>query len=63
MSLRTSANRYAKALFAVATQEGADLRKIEQDLAAVVDVMTSNRELALVAQRVGRQCVRRKGRA
>ena len=53
MSHRTSANRYAKALFDVATQEGADLRKIEQDLAAVVDVMTENREIALVAQRVG----------
>ena len=51
-SLRTSANRYAKALFDVALQEKADLSKINQDLAAIADVMTTNRELMLVAQRI-----------
>ena len=32
MSLRTSANRYAKALFDVALEEKADLAKVDQDL-------------------------------
>ncbi len=32
MSLRTSANRYAKALFDVALQEKADLDQIDRDL-------------------------------
>ena len=39
MSLRTSANRYAKALFEVALQEKADLQKIAHDLAEVTDVL------------------------
>jgi len=38
MSLRTSAKRYARALFDVALQEGADLSRVDRDLAAVVDV-------------------------
>ena len=33
MSLRTSANRYAKALFDVALQEKADLAQVDRDLA------------------------------
>ena len=33
MSLRTSANRYAKALFDVALQEKADLDQVDRDLA------------------------------
>ena len=39
MSLRTSANRYAKALFDVALQEKADLGKIANDLSEVTDVL------------------------
>ena len=53
MSLRIAANRYAKALFDVALQEKADLAKIETDLAEVVELFTVNRELALVARRIG----------
>jgi len=45
MSLRTSANRYAKALFDVALEEKADLSKVADDLAAVVEMMTANPEL------------------
>ena len=52
MSLRTSANRYAKALFDVALQEKADLAKINQDLADVAEVMATNRDLMLIAQRI-----------
>jgi len=44
-TLRTSANRYAKALFDVALQEKADLAKINQDLADVAEVMATNRDL------------------
>ena len=51
-TLRTSANRYAKALFDVALQEKADLAKINQDLAALAEVMTTNREMMLTAQRI-----------
>ena len=36
MSLRTSANRYAKALFDVALQENADLDQVDRDLQDVV---------------------------
>lgn len=46
MSLRTSANRYAKALFDVALEEKADLAKIDQDLQAVVEMMKGSPELA-----------------
>jgi F-type H+-transporting ATPase subunit delta len=44
MSLRTSATRYAKALFDVALRES-DPARIEQDLAAMVQAMTENVEL------------------
>ena len=46
MSLRTSANRYAKALFDVALQEKADLAKVDQDLHAVVEMMKASPDLA-----------------
>jgi F-type H+-transporting ATPase subunit delta len=49
MSLRTSANRYAKALFDVALQEKADLAKIEQDVTAAADLFTANQDLHRVA--------------
>ena len=53
MSLRTSANRYAKALFDVALEEKADLARINQDLAAVADLVETNKDLALAAERAG----------
>ena len=53
MSVRTSANRYAKALFDVALQEKADLSKINQDLAAFSELLADNSELRLASQRVG----------
>jgi F-type H+-transporting ATPase subunit delta len=53
MSLRTSANRYAKALFDVALQEKADLAKIDQDVAAVAELLSANPELTLAAERAG----------
>lgn len=46
MSLRTSANRYARALFDVALAEKADLAKVDQDLQAVVEMMKGSPELA-----------------
>ncbi|HUQ88728.1 MAG TPA: ATP synthase F1 subunit delta [Vicinamibacterales bacterium] len=46
MSLRTSANRYAKALFDVALEENADLAKVDQDLQAVVAMMDASPQLA-----------------
>jgi len=49
MSLRTSANRYAKALFDVALEEKTDLAQVDRDLAAVVDMMKGSPELALAA--------------
>ena len=51
MSLRTSANRYAKALFDVALQENADLAKVDQDLQAVVEMMKTSPDLALGSSR------------
>ena len=51
-SMRASANRYAKALFDVALEEKADLTKINQDLAAVAELVTTNKELALAAERI-----------
>ena len=51
MSLRTSANRYAKALFDVALQENADLAKIDQDLQQVVAMMEASPDLALASNR------------
>jgi F-type H+-transporting ATPase subunit delta len=53
MSLRTSANRYAKALFDVALEEKADLAKINRDLAAVAELVETNKDLALAAARAG----------
>ena len=49
MSLRTSANRYAKALFDVALQEKADLAKVDQDLTVAADVFSANQDLRHVA--------------
>jgi len=46
MSLRVSANRYAKALFDVALEEKADLAKVDQDLHAVVGMMKASPDLA-----------------
>ena len=46
MSLRTSANRYAKALFDVALEEKADLAQIDRDLHAVVAMMKASPDLA-----------------
>jgi F-type H+-transporting ATPase subunit delta len=47
MSLRTSANRYAKALFDVALEEKADLARVDQDLQDVVAMMQGSPDLAL----------------
>jgi F-type H+-transporting ATPase subunit delta len=44
MSLRTSATRYARALFDVAVRES-DPARVEQDLSALVRAMTENAEL------------------
>ena len=51
MSLRTSANRYAKALFDVALQENADLAKVDQDLQDVVAMAQASPDLALALSR------------
>jgi F-type H+-transporting ATPase subunit delta len=51
MSLRTSANRYARALFDVALEEKADLDKVAQDLHAVVAMMKASPDLALASNR------------
>ena len=50
MSLRTSANRYAKALCDVALEEKADLEKIGTDLSEVEEVL-GNPELQQAAAR------------
>ena len=47
MSLRTSANRYAKALFDVALQEKADLAQIDRDLQAVAEMLKTSPDLEL----------------
>src|SRR5690349_18454266 len=47
MSLRTSANRYAKALFDVALEEKADLAQIDRDLHAVDEMMKASPDLLL----------------
>ena len=52
-SMRTSANRYAKALFDVALAEKADLAKINQDLTAIAELVETNKDLALAASRAG----------
>ena len=53
MSLRTSANRYAKALFAVALEEKGDLEQIDRDLTALAELLNTNQELQDAATRVG----------
>ena len=54
MSLRTSANRYAKALFDVALEEKADLVQVDRDLQALVAMMKESPELMLeVGRRLG----------
>jgi len=45
MSLRTSANRYAKALFDVALEEKADLDRIDKDLSEMTEILRENTEL------------------
>jgi len=51
MSLRTSANRYAKALFDVALQEKADLAQVDRDLQAVAEMMKGSPDLLLNLKR------------
>jgi F-type H+-transporting ATPase subunit delta len=51
MSLRTSANRYAKALFDVALQEHADLGQVDRDLQAVVAMIEASPDLAEASNR------------
>ena len=53
MSLRTSANRYAKALFDVALAEKNDLVQVDRDLEAVVAMMHESPDLARAAGRAG----------
>jgi F-type H+-transporting ATPase subunit delta len=53
MSLRTSANRYAKALFDVALAEKNDLAQVDRDLEAVVTMLHENPDLAAAAGRAG----------
>jgi F-type H+-transporting ATPase subunit delta len=53
MSLRTSANRYARALFDVAVEEKSDLAQVDRDLQAVVVMMTESPDLAQAAGRSG----------
>jgi F-type H+-transporting ATPase subunit delta len=51
MSLRTSANRYAKALFDVALEEKADVAQVDRDLDAVVAMMKASPDLAAASNR------------
>ena len=51
MSLRTSANRYAKALFDVALEEKADLVQVDRDLQAVAAMMKASPDLLLNLKR------------
>ena len=51
MSLRTSANRYAKALFDVALEEKADLAQVDRDLQAVVAMLEASPDLAQASNR------------
>lgn len=53
MSRRTSANRYAKALFDVVVEEKNDLAQVDRDLQAVVAMMHESPELATAAGRSG----------
>ena len=47
MSVRTSANRYAKALFDVAVTENAELAKIARDLSEVTEMLKTSPDLML----------------
>jgi F-type H+-transporting ATPase subunit delta len=49
MSLRTSAKRYARALFDVAITENAELAKIDRDLSEVAELFRENAELMRAA--------------
>ena len=49
MSLRTSARRYAKALFDVAVTENAELGRIEKDLSEITELLQENTELMRAA--------------
>ena len=49
MSLRTSANRYARALFDVAVAEHNDLAQVDRDLQALVTMMAASPDLAQAA--------------
>lgn len=51
MSIRTSANRYAKALFDVALQEKADLAQVDRDLHAVVAMIEASPDLVQASSR------------
>ena len=51
MSLRTSANRYAKALFDVALEEKADLTQVDRDLESVVAMMHASPDFASASNR------------
>ena len=51
MSLRTSASRYAKALFDVALQEKADVDQVDRDLQAVLAMMQASPDLAAASSR------------
>ncbi len=53
MSLRTSANRYAKALFDVAVAEHNDLAQVDRDLQALVAMMNESPDLARASGRSG----------
>ena len=55
MSLKTSANRYAKALFDVALDEKADLAQVDRDLDAVVAMMAASPDLAAASSRGRRE--------
>jgi F-type H+-transporting ATPase subunit delta len=60
MSLRTSANRYARALFDVALEEKSDLAQVDRDLTALAELLAANAELRAAATRVGIPDVSRK---
>lgn len=49
MSLRTSANRYARALFDVAVTENAELGRIDKDLSEVTEIFREHTELMRAA--------------
>lgn len=51
MSLKTSANRYSKALFDVALEEKADLAQVDRDLEAVAAMTKASPELQAASSR------------